>query len=119
MKQLSIFKTNQGIFHLGQRKHVSTPSFIASIVLVIMLCTYIIFKSLKINDILGANVYFENLSIMKTIDVQKEADIFNFNNDTEGHKASFILDKIKDNVGHFPTQFFVHNIDCKDMNITV
>ena len=119
MKQLSVFKTNQGIFHLGQRKHASTPSIIASIILAIMLFTYMIIKSLAINDILGANVYIENINIMKTINIQKEADKFNYNNDTEGHMTSIGLDKIEDNVGLFPTQFFVHNIECKDMDVTV
>ena len=74
-------------------------------------------KGFKINEVLSANVYIENISIMKTVEILPEHSSFDYNHFEQ--QTGTGLDRIADNIGLFPMQFFVHNMLCTDLNMTV
>ena len=56
MKNASLYKTHQGIFHLGQTKHGSKTSVISTAVLLLLISAYMIANLFVINEIKGVTV---------------------------------------------------------------
>ena len=114
MKRMSLYKTNSGIYHLGQTKQGSNPSVVSTAVLLLVISTYMISKCFGINEIKGVTVYIEDVDTIPWTEVQPETD-FEY---TEANKVEG-LNRSKDNIGLFPIYFFVHNLKCEDLTMTL